>query len=35
MKMSKVASSLSRGIVGRITLGVDPNAAPALIGIHP
>jgi protocatechuate 3,4-dioxygenase beta subunit len=34
MKMTKVASSLSKGVVGRITLGVNPNAAPTLIGIH-
>jgi hypothetical protein len=34
MKMSRIGGSLRSGIVGAITLGVDPSARPALIGIH-
>lgn len=34
MKMSKNGSSLSKGIAGRITRGVNPSATPGLIGIH-
>jgi protocatechuate 3,4-dioxygenase beta subunit len=34
MKMSRIGGSLGKGLVGRITLGVDPNATPALIGVH-
>lgn len=34
MKMRKIGASLGKGVVGRITLGVNPNATPALVGIH-
>jgi protocatechuate 3,4-dioxygenase beta subunit len=34
MQVTKVGNRLSRGLVGRITLGVNPRATPALIGIH-
>ena len=34
MKIAKVGNKLTRGLIGRITLGVDPSATPALIGIR-
>lgn len=33
MKVSKAGHRFSKGLVGRITLGVDPRATPALIGV--
>ena len=34
MKVTKVGNRLAKGLVGRITVAVDPTATPALIGIH-
>jgi protocatechuate 3,4-dioxygenase beta subunit len=34
MRMAKIGGALSKGIVGRITLGVNPTATPGLVGIH-
>jgi hypothetical protein len=34
MKVVKLGNSLTRGLIGRITLGVDPSATPAPIGVH-
>jgi protocatechuate 3,4-dioxygenase beta subunit len=33
MKVTKVGNSLAKGLVGRITLGVNPSATPAGIGV--
>ncbi len=33
--MTKIGTDLNNGIAGAITLGVNPRATPALIGIHP
>jgi hypothetical protein len=34
MKVTKSATASPLGLVGRITVAVDPTATPALIGIH-
>ena len=34
MKVTKVGNRLAKGLVGRITVAVDPTATPARIGIH-
>ncbi len=33
MKVTKAGNSLTRGLIGRITLGVDPSATPAGVGV--
>lgn len=34
MKVTRVGNRLGKGLVGRITLGVDPTASPAPIGVR-
>ena len=34
MKIVKVGNRLTKGLIGRITLGVDPSATPAAVGVH-
>jgi hypothetical protein len=34
IRVTKAGNRLTKGLVGRITVAVDPAATPALIGIH-
>jgi hypothetical protein len=34
MHVAKMGNSLTKGLIGRITLGIDPRVTPTLVGIH-